>query len=187
MRFDVGQAASLHPVPTAGTKESMTTGRDDDRSGGERERRSWREIDRRRDGTHREEPGPRGAADRARADAASKRYRRELEKRFATRKGGPEGERLAKSMRAAHGTPELAGACRAYREALGAPVEAALISLFLDSGDSELVGLGLESLRSALRDGTVSGSAGLKTQLRMLAQDTDDAIAEAAEGLLEAQ
>ena len=66
-------------------------------------------------------------------------------------------------------------------------MEAALISLFLDSGDSELVGLGLESLGSALRAGTVSGSAGLKTQLRMLTQDTDDAIAEAAEGLLEAQ
>ena len=187
MGFTVEQASSLHPVRTGGTKGSMTTGRDDDRSGGERERRSWREIDRRRDGTHREEPGPRGAADQARADAASKRYRRDLEKRFATGKGGPEGERLAKSVRAAHGTPELAGACRAYREAVGAPAEAALISLFLDCGDSELVGLGLESLRSALRDGTVSGSAGLKTQLRMLAQDTDDAIAEAAEELLEAQ
>ncbi len=187
MRFDVEQAAPLHSVPTGGTKESMTTGRDDDRDGGERERRSWREIDRKRDGTHREERGPRGAAAQAREDAASKRYRRELEKRFTTGKGGPQGEQLAKSMRAAHGTPELAGACRAYREAVGAPVEAALISLFLDSGDSELVGLGLESLRSAFRAGTVSGSAGLKTQLRMLAQDTDDAIAEAAEELLEAQ
>ena len=164
-------------------------GRDGDGNGngGPRERRSWREIDRMRDGTHREERGPRGAADRARADAASKRYRKELENRFATEKGGAEGERLARSMRAAHGSPDLARACRAYRDAVGWPVEAALISLFLDCGDSELVGLGLESLRSALRAGTVSGSAGLKTQLRMLAQDPDDAIAEAAEELLEAQ
>ena len=186
MTADAEQAAALHPVPTAGTNESMTPGRDDDRSGGERERRSWREIDQMRDGTHREDRGPRGAADRARADAASKRYRRELEKRFATGKGGAEGDQLAKSMRAAHGTPELAGACRAYRDAVGSPMDAALISLFLDCGDSELVGLGLESLRSALRTGTVSVSAGLKAQLRMLAQDADDAIAEGAEEILEA-
>ncbi len=185
MTVDVGQGAALHPAPSAGTNESMTTGRDDDRNGGERERRSWREIDQMRDGTHREDRGPRGAADRARADAESKRYRKELEKRFATGQGGAQGEKLAKAMRAAHGTSDLAGACRAYREAVGPPVETPLIALFLDCGDSELVRMGLESLKSVLTAGTGTVSGGIKAQLRMLAEDADDAVAEAAEELLD--
>ena len=145
----------------------------------ERERRSWREIDQMRDGTRRSEPEPRGRAARARADEESKRYRKDLEKMFDTGPGGAEGRKLAQAMRDAHGSPELVGACRAYRDGVGPPTEAAQVSLFLDSGDPEMIMVGLEAL------GAVTPTAGLKSQLRLLAQGADDAIAEAAEELLE--
>ncbi|MDH3211154.1 MAG: hypothetical protein OEM05_01605 [Myxococcales bacterium] len=160
--------------------------RDDDRDGSERERRSWREIDRMRDGTGgTRERGPRSAAEQARADAASRAHRKQLDRMFATAKGGAEGQRLAKAMRDAHGTPVLADACRAYRDAVGPPEELAHISLFLDSGDPELVLAGLEALRSGLEAGALEPTPGIRTQLRLLAQDRDDDVADAAEALLE--
>jgi hypothetical protein len=88
-------------------------------------------------------------------------------------------------MRDARGTDGLADACRAYRDALGVPRDAALLALFLDCGDSALVVAGLEELLEAHREQTLTLTGGLRTQLRMLAQDPDDAVAEAAEDLLE--
>jgi len=38
-----------------------------------------------------------------------------------------------------HGTAGLADACRAYRDALGLPADASLLSIFLDAGDPALV------------------------------------------------
>ena len=79
----------------------------------------------------------------------------------------------------------LAAACRAYRDAVGAPADAALIACFLDAGDPELERTGLEALRAALAAGTLALGPGLRTQLRMLAGSSDDAVASAAEELLE--
>ena len=160
--------------------------RDDGDRGSERERRSWREIDRMRDGSGgSQERGPRGAAEQARADAASREYRKQLDRSFAKGKGGAEGQRLAKAMRDALGTPALADACRAYRDAVGPPEEVAIISLFLDCGDPELIRVGLEALRSSSEGGALELSSGLRRQLRMLAQDVNDAVADAAEEVLE--
>ena len=87
-------------------------------------------------------------------------------------------------MREARGTPGFAAACRAYRDALGLPEDPAQLSLFLDSGDPELVLAALAALRAARAGGTLQPTSGLRTQLRLLAQDANDAVAEAAEELL---
>lgn len=150
----------------------------------ERPRRSWREIDQMRDRARSSGDRPRGRAAEERTQAASKQYLKQLDGMFSRGRGGPEGERLARAMRAAHGTPGLADACRAYRDALGAPSDASLASLFLDSGEAALVLEGIGALRAAQQDGRLGGSRGLRSQLRLLAQDSDDAVAEAAEELL---
>ena len=80
---------------------------------------------------------------------------------------------------------KVAQACRAYREALGMPSNRSLLTLFLDSDDQELVLAGLDALSGAQRQAGLEVSAGLKSQLRVLAQGFDDAVAEAAEELLE--
>jgi hypothetical protein len=156
----------------------------DDRD--ERPRLSWREIDQRRDRPReRSSSRPRGAAAEARSRAATKAYVKGLDKLFSKGAAGAEGERLAERIRRAHGTPELAPACREYLEALGAPRDPALLALFLDAGDAPLVVVALETLLALHEEGCLQVSAGLRSQLRVLGQDFDDAVAEAAETLLE--
>ena len=157
--------------------------RDDDER--PRERLSWREIDRRRGGARqRPEDRPKSRDEIARDSAAAKAYTKKLDALFVAGKGGAAGERLAREMREARGTPGLAAACRAYRDAVGFPEDPTQLSLFLDSGDPELVLAALGALRAAQAGGTLQPTSGLRTQLRMLAQDANDAVAEDAEALL---
>lgn len=155
---------------------------DDDRP---RERLSWREIDRRRGGARqRPEDRPKSRDEIARDSAAAKAYTKKLDNLFVSAKGGAAGERLTREMREARGTPALADACRAYRGAVGIPEDPSLLTLFLDSGDPELVLAALVGLQAARGAGTLQPTSGLRTQLRMLSQDANDDVAEAAEELL---
>ena len=157
--------------------------RDEERPGFlDREKKSFSEIDRlRREGRGRpEERRPAGPAQRARVESAKQQYLKQIDGIFAKGKGGAEGERLARAVREARGTPGLAAACRAYRDAVGAPADAALIACFLEAGDPELALVGIEALRAT--QGALA--PGLRTQLRMLADSADDAVAAAAEDLL---
>ena len=162
--------------------------RDDDRPGFlDRDKKSFSELDRRRrEGRSRpEERRPASPAQQARLEAAKKQYLKQIDGLFAKGKGGAEGERLAAAVREARGTPGLAAACRAYRDAVGVPSDAALIACFLDADDAELALAALEALRAAREQGSLSLGSGLRTQLRMLAESPDDAVASAAEELLE--
>jgi hypothetical protein len=157
---------------------------DDERP--ERERPSWREVDQRRDRARtRGEREPRGPNERLRSRAATQQYLKQADGLFSKGPGGASGERLARAVRDAHGSPGLAAACRAYREALGLPRDASLLSLFLDSGDPELVVGALGALRNEARAGGLALTPGQRSQLRTLAQDRDDAVADAAEALLQ--
>jgi hypothetical protein len=160
-------------------------GQDDDRpSWVEREKKSFSELDRmRRERRSGGEQRPRGAADQARATQATKQYVKQIDGIFSAGKR-EEQEKLAQAMRDARGTPGLADACRAYRDAVGLPVDARHISCFLDAADRELVVDGLEALRQAHEAGDFEVTAGLRTQLRMLAEDPDDEVAERAEELI---
>jgi hypothetical protein len=160
--------------------------RDDNRDDRVREKRSWREIDAMRDGSRRpEDRAPRGRAAQERADAASKQYRKQLAGMFPSDRGGAEGKRLAKAMRDAHGSPGLADACREFRDAVGPPCEVSHILFFLDCGDRDLILGGLEALRTLLEAESTALTAGLRSQLRMLADDRDHTVADLAEEILE--
>ncbi len=157
-------------------------------SGEDRPRRSWREIDQMRDGTRGRADDvhsrPRGKAEQARLKAASQAYLKNAEKIFANSPGGAQGKALANAMRDAHGTPGLADACREYCDALGTPVDPSLLSLMLDCDDHKLVLMGIEGLQALREAGGLDVSSGLRSQLRLLSQGFDDAVAEAAEELL---
>ncbi len=164
------------------------SGRDDDRGDrDDRHRLSWSEIDKRRDGSgsRDRERRPRGAAAAARSEDATRTYLERLDRQlFSGAKGGAEGEALAQALRDAHGTPELAGACRAYHDAIGVPDDPALLSIMLDAGEKDLVIAALEALAAGLERGALEISRGVQSQLRMLEQDSDDDVAYAAEEVL---
>ena len=161
--------------------------RDDDRPGFlDRDKKSFSERDRQR----REKRGPEERRaprpdQQARVASAKKQYLEQIDGIFAKGKGGAEGDRLAQAVRAARGTPGLAAACRAYRDAVGAPSDAALVACFLDAGCADVVLVGLEAVRAERSAGSLQPTPGLRTQLRMLVQDSDDEVASAAEELLE--
>jgi hypothetical protein len=158
----------------------------DDRSWVEREKRSFSELDRqRRERRPSDEHRPRGKAAQERAAAAAKQYVREIDGLFS--KGNKAAlEQITAAMRDAHGTPGLTDACRAYHQAAGLPGEASLISLFLDTGEPEMILVGLEALRIGHENGSVKVTSGLRSQLRILSEDADDEVAEMAEELLDA-
>jgi len=156
----------------------------DDRGWMDREKKSFSELDRmRRERRPSDERRPQGKAAQERAAAATKQYIKEIDGVFARGKKA-ELEQMAAAMRDAHGTPGLADACRVYHQAAGLPREASLISLFLDTGDREMILVGLEALRVGHEDGKVKVTSGLRSQLRILSEDADDAVAEASEELL---
>jgi hypothetical protein len=152
----------------------------------DREKKTFSERDRMR--RERRDPGGVPAASpaaRARAREATRAYLDQIDSLF---KGGQQAQaqKLAEAVLDARGTPELPAACRAYLEGAGLPTEARLLSCLLDTGERELVLVGLAGLASAHEAGGLEPGAGLLSQLRMLAQDSDDEIAETAEDLLEA-
>jgi hypothetical protein len=156
----------------------------------ERPRLSWSEIDRRRDraGGRREAQGPRprGAAAEARARQAAQSYLRAAEaKLFGAGPDGPRGDRLARAVRDAHGTPGLDAACAAYVAELGPPRDAALAGVFLDADAREAVLAGLAGLATLRDAGGLALSRALRGRLRHLADGPDDEIASAAEALCE--
>lgn len=155
----------------------------------ERPRKSWREIDRARDGSGhgREERRPRSAAAEARSQRATQEYLKQIDGLFARDPGGAEGERLAGAVREAHGTPGLREACMAYRDAVGLPRDPALLACFLDSGERDLVLGALRALAELCEGQETRLAGGLRSQVRLLCEDPDDEIAETAEALLDSR
>jgi len=155
-------------------------GRDD------REKLSFSELDRlrreRKQGG--DDPRPQGAGAQARSKEATSAYLKEVDKLFSDAQGGAEGEALARAVQEAHGTPGLREACKAYRDAAGMPSKPAMLSLFLDCGDPPLVAETLRALAAVHAEGAAPISRGIKSQLRVLAQHTDDDVAYEAEELL---
>ncbi|MCP4038693.1 MAG: hypothetical protein GY733_17265 [bacterium] len=149
-------------------------------------KRSWKEIDQKRDGTHRSEHDrPRHPAAEQRSAVATKSYLKEIDKLFTSTGMSAEAEALLKRVRDAHGSSDLAEACRAFREELGMPRELDLLSIFLDSGEAEIVVEALETLLALVEHADVELGKGVQSQLRILAQDFNNDIAEVAEDILE--
>jgi len=154
-----------------------------DRSWNDGDKLSFSERDRRRrEGGGSNENRPQGVSKFQQEQAASQ-YLKKLDGLFA--KPGAQQEALAATVRAAHGTEGLSSACRAYRDAAGCPSQPALIGMFLDSGDSELMVELLESLLGQSASGEpLEVSRGFRSQLRMLVDGPDGIVAGLAEDLL---
>lgn len=160
------------------------TGRDEDRPAyHEREKKSFAELDRAR--RERSDAGnrPRSPGDQAKEKAATKQHLAQADALFGGKR--EEVEALVRAMHDARGSDGLGAACRATLDAVGAPTDLRDVSCFLDSGDVELVRVGLQQLLALHEAGDLPASSGLRTQLRMLSQDSDDEVAERAEELLE--
>jgi hypothetical protein len=68
--------------------------------------------------------------------------------------------------------------------ALGVPAAADLLSIMLDTGQTDLLIAALERLFALKQTGKLEISGGLKAQLRLLAQEPNDDVAGLSEDLL---
>jgi hypothetical protein len=152
----------------------------------DREKLTFSELDRLRREKDRGsgERRPQGAAAQARSKQATTAYLKEADKLFGSGPGGAAGDSLARAVSESHGTPGFTDACRAYREGVGMPSDASLLSLFLDADDPALVAETIRTLAAAHDAGSVQLSRGIKSQLRVLEQSSDDDVAYEAEELL---
>ena len=157
---------------------------DDHRSWDDR-KKSFSELDRERREGRSSGGRPRGPGSEARTKAATDQYLKSIDSMFSGAQGSEEGERLGNAIRDAQGTPGLADACRAFRDAVGMPEDPTLLSAFLDTGDAELVLAGLEALVAGRASGRLEISRGLRSQLRILVDGPDANAADLAEELLE--
>ena len=164
----------------------MSGGQDDER--GDRPRLSWSELDKRRGKArdHTSERRPRGAAAEALAAKAAQSYLKNLDQQLFAKgtKGAAAGNKLADAVRDALGTPALDDACRAYLAELGAPSTPPLIAAFLDARDRVLRVTAVVALGEGVASGGIALTAGLRSQLRVLAEASDDELAERAEEIL---
>lgn len=153
---------------------------------GDRPRRSWAEIDRMRDRPRerRDERRPRGKAAEARARSATDQYLKKLDRTLFAASSGAPGDEPGRRVLDALGSAELDDACRAYLNEVGLPRETAICSAFLDAHGRELRIAALRSLEAELEAGRVELAGGLLRQVRMLADELDDELAEAAEDVL---
>jgi hypothetical protein len=164
------------------------SGRGDDDDRGERPKRSWSELDRLRDKPRSRTPErrPHGAAAEARARGATKAYLAKLDGQLfgmGAKRSGPAAKH-ADAVLAALGTPALTDACRAQLAEVGPPRDAAGIGAFLDARDREVQLAALAALAEEVAAGRLTPTPGLRSQLRVLAEGLDDALAEAAEAIL---
>jgi hypothetical protein len=157
------------------------SGEDDDRP-----RRSWSEIDKLRDRprSRSDERRPRGAEAEARSSVATKQYLDKMGDQLFAGGKGDGGSDEARLVRDAHGTKELAAACRRYLEKRGTPDDASLAALFLDADAVDVQVAGLQALTHLHTAGGLSVSSGLRTQLRILSESPNDDVAYLAEELL---
>ncbi len=128
---------------------------------------------------------PRGGRAKAEEAERSREALFEADALFTDEKGGEPGKALADAVHAAHGTTDLAPACRAYLEAIGPPATASLASVFLDAGEKELSLITLDELLRKKDAGDFELMGGLMRQIRILSEDFDDDLASRAEDLLE--
>lgn len=118
------------------------------------------------------------------ANQATQAYLKDLDKLFTSSGRSEEAEALVKRLRDTHGTPELAEVCRTFRQELGMPREIALLSIFLDSKEPDLVVEALETMLMLIDADQAEISKGVQSQIRVLAQDFNNDIAEVAEDIL---
>jgi hypothetical protein len=155
----------------------------DDRSWNDGDKLSFSERDRLRREGRASEPRPKGVP-QARVEAAKKQYVKSLDDLFS-KPSDSKSAKLSAAVRAAHGSPKLAEACRAHVAAVGYPTDAPLLGMFLDAGDVAIVAGALDALAAGIDAESIKITPGLRSQVRMLAEDSDDGVATRAEELVE--
>lgn len=143
----------------------MTMGRDDDN---ERERPSWREIDRLRDGSRRGRPEPRAKGGRKQQEKIRQEALKQAEALFAGKQQRPEYKKALAKLEDQRATPQFEAASAKFLKDYGLPEDWRGLMLFLDYPDAAVVAEALLRLRQLAPSQSMTEVQGLKGKLRTL-------------------
>jgi hypothetical protein len=146
----------------------MTTRRDSDDE--DRERPSWREIDRMRDrSSHVSRGERRPAKERSLGTGwAKKQHLKEAEKVFQGVRGTKEYKAAVDAIHRAYGSAKFASAVKRLLETYGVPAEWGTLLLLLDYKDDEILAEVIEKLKGLAPKRSSVEQQGLKNKLEIL-------------------
>jgi hypothetical protein len=152
----------------------------------EREKPSWREIDKKKDRSpyapkERSEDRPRSP----KADWRMKQYRKQADKLFMGKKGTKKHEKAHGDVERFHGTDQFEEAAKAYLEQYGLPEDWRTLSLLLDYSDSEIISQALGVMKTLYETRTPAEKIGFKAKVDILAMTASDSdLRDSAEEIL---
>jgi hypothetical protein len=133
----------VHRVP-----EEMGMSREYDND----ERPSWRDIDKKRDGSSHVRQEKKGEARPGEDRWNTGRYKKALEKLFLGDKGTIEHQKLHNKIHKSYGSPGFVSAVHKYIDAYGPPDDTSTLLLLLDAKDQEIMIMAMEKVQ-AIFDG----------------------------------
>lgn len=150
--------------------------------------KSWREIDRARDGVSSDgRKDDRSSLERALEDPRFKdKYLKEAERLFAGPKGSEQHPKDLRAIHETYGTARFEGAVRHYLERYGLPDDWATLMLILDfKGDPDIVSRAIDALIALVPAKGLIERKGLKGRLKVLSLSAKDlSVREIAESRL---
>ncbi len=139
-------------------------GDDDDR-----EKLSWREIDKMRDHSRHVSGEPKSFRDRSlRSEWAKKQHLKEAEKFFLGKKGTDEYKKTYTALHAKYGTPGFEEVAKKFIREFGPPDDWGTLILLLDAKDAALAKEALAPLKELYGKRSPIEQKGLKGKLRIL-------------------
>ena len=136
----------------------------------ERDKISWREVDRRKDRSPyapKEEPKERERS--RRSEWVMKKYRKEADKLFMGKKGTKKHQKALDDMDRYHGTDQFDTVVKAYLDQYGLPEDWNTLSLLLDYSDNEKVLEVLTAMKNLYEARTPMEKQGFRAKVDILA------------------
>jgi len=141
--------------------------RDDD---DDREKLSWREIDKMRDHSRHVSGEPKSFRERSlRSDWAKKQHLKEAEKFFLGKKGTDEYKKAYAALHDKYGSPGFEEAAKKFIQEFGPPDDWGTLILILDAKDPAVAREALAPLKGLYEKRSPIEQKGLKGKLRILA------------------
>jgi hypothetical protein len=141
----------------------------------DREKLSWREIDKMRDHSRHVSREPRSYRERSlRSDWAKKQHLREAEKFFQGQKGSEKYKKAYTALHDKYGTPRFEEAAKKFIHEFGPPDDWGTLILLLDAKDPDLAKAALGPLKGLYQKRSPIEQKGLKGKLKVLAMTTRD-------------
>src|SRR3989304_288905 len=152
----------------------------------EKEKLSWREIDRRKDRSpYAPKETPVDQARSRRSEWVMKKYRKEADKLFMGKKGTKKHQKARNDIDRFHGTDQFEAAVKAYLDQYGLPDDWSTLSLLLDYSDSQKVLQALAAMKDLYEAKSPIEKQGFKAKVDILAMTASDSdLRDFAEELL---